>query len=33
MQTCSPKMGKDVHFWVRMSVVLISSVFALQTRR
>ena len=25
MQTCSPKMNKDVHFWARMAGVLSSS--------
>ena len=33
LQTCSSKMYTDVRFWARMAVVLISSVFALQTRR
>ena len=33
LQTCSPKMDKDVHFWARMSVVPCSSdVFALFNR-
>ena len=28
LRTRSPKMNKDVYFWARMSVVLVSSVFA-----
>ena len=33
LQTGSPKMNKEVHFWARMSVVPRSSEFAWQTRR
>ena len=33
LQTGSPKMNKEVHFWARMSVVPCSSEFATQTRR
>ena len=32
-EVCREKVYTDVRFWARMAVVLISNVFALQTRR
>ncbi len=32
MQTCSPKMNKEVHFWARVAVVPRINVFALAAK-